>query len=173
MNRILIAFMLGMLTIGTAFGQVLPHSPRTEDIINALHPENPPRTRSIRGVTLVPGQPTSKPSIDLKVNFAFDSADLETDSLQTLKRLGEALRDPRLAGFKFLIAGHTDARGSVEYNQALSERRAKAVRQHLIFYYDIPGERLAAMGYGKSRLLNSEHPEDAVNRRVQIVNEGQ
>jgi outer membrane protein OmpA-like peptidoglycan-associated protein len=173
MIRISIAFVLGMLTIGTAFGQVLPHSPRTEHIINALQPENKPRTRSIRGITLIPGQVPSKPSIDLKINFAFDSADLQTDALQILKRLGEALRDPRLAGFKFLIAGHTDGRGSVEYNEMLSERRAKAVRQHLIFVYDIPGERLAAMGYGKSRLLDPEQPEDAVNRRVQIVNEGQ
>jgi flagellar motor protein MotB len=50
--------------------------------------------------------------------------------------------------------------------------RAIAVRQHLVFFYDISSDRLAAVGYGKKQLLDPSSPESGVNRRVQIVNEG-
>ncbi len=106
------------------------------------------------------------------INFAFNSAKLETESLLTLKRLGAALQDKRLAGYTFLIAGHTDGKGSDEYNQRLSEARANAVRDHLMFFYDIAPERLVAVGYGKRKLLRPDDPENAVNRRVQIINQG-
>ena len=84
--------------------------------------------------------------------------------------MGTALRDPRLAAFSFLIAGHTDAKGGVEFNQKLSERRADAVRSYLIAQFGIAAERLSAKGYGKSQLLDPANPEDGVNRRVQIIN---
>ena len=59
------------------------------------------------------------------------------------------------------------------YNQMLSERRAKAVQDYLVFHYGIDAQRLKAVGYGKTRLLDSANPTSGVNRRVQIVNEGE
>ena len=56
------------------------------------------------------------------------SAELQQDAQITLQQLGTALKDPSLAKYSFTIAGHTDAKGSPEYNQKLSERRAEAVR---------------------------------------------
>jgi OmpA-OmpF porin, OOP family len=50
--------------------------------------------------------------------------------------------------------------------------RAILVRQHLVFFYDISGDRRAAVGYGKKQLLDPSSPESGVNRRVQIVNDG-
>jgi outer membrane protein OmpA-like peptidoglycan-associated protein len=82
------------------------------------------------------------------VNFAYDSADLTSDARITLDRLGAALRDGRLDGFSFMIAGHTDAKGAVEYNQSLSERRAEAVRRYLVAQFGIGADRLQAKGYG-------------------------
>jgi outer membrane protein OmpA-like peptidoglycan-associated protein len=144
-----------------------------EDIVCKLDPKcAKPLTRSLtRGVTSS-GEATEQgpPSVNLYVNFAYDSADLTADARITLDRLGAALRDPRLQGFAFMIAGHTDAKGSAEYNQKLSERRAEAVRRYLISQYRFAPERLSAAGYGKSQLLDPARPEDGVNRRVQVIN---
>jgi outer membrane protein OmpA-like peptidoglycan-associated protein len=146
--------------------------PTIEDIVHALDPGTAAQFRSLKGIKVVPGQAQPAPSIDLTVNFAFDSAKLDNETLLTLKRLGAALQDPRLAQFAFLIAGHTDAKGSDEYNQKLSEQRANAVRDNLTFFYDVAPSRLTTVGYGKQRLLKPEDPENAANRRVQIINSG-
>jgi outer membrane protein OmpA-like peptidoglycan-associated protein len=147
--------------------------PGSEEIIKKLEPQ--PRTRSLkpRGVKVEEG-PNSEgpPSINLYINFEFNSDKLGTDAQIVLRNLGQALKDPRLAKFRFTIAGHTDAVGDAAYNQALSERRAKAVHDYLVFHYGIDAQRLKAVGYGKTRLLDAAKPNDGVNRRVQIVNDG-
>jgi outer membrane protein OmpA-like peptidoglycan-associated protein len=123
-----------------------------------------------RGVT-VEGNSAEQPlSVNLYVNFDYNSADLTSDARITLDQLGNALRDPRLGAFSFVIAGHTDAKGGAEFNQKLSEQRAEAVRNYLIAQFGIAAERLTATGYGKSQLLDPDHPEDGVNRRVQVIN---
>jgi outer membrane protein OmpA-like peptidoglycan-associated protein len=151
----------------------LAEDPTKEDIVCALNPKcGKAHPRSMpRGVAVTGGsQQEPARSIDLYVNFAFDSAELTSDARITLDRLGAALRDQRLDGFTFMIAGHTDAKGSAEYNQKLSERRAEAVRQYLIAQFGVVPARLTAKGYGKQQLLDPSRPEDGVNRRVQVVN---
>jgi outer membrane protein OmpA-like peptidoglycan-associated protein len=123
-----------------------------------------------RGVTVEGGNEEQPLSVNLYVNFEFNSAELTSDARITLDQLGTALRDPKLAAFSFVIAGHTDAVGGDEFNQKLSERRAEAVRNYMIARCGIAANRLSAKGYGKSQLLDPEHPEDGVNRRVQIIN---
>ncbi|MDR3466056.1 MAG: OmpA family protein [Xanthobacteraceae bacterium] len=147
------------------------------DITCALDPKcakpQQPRTRSWqpqRGV-IVEGTPDEQPlSVNLYVNFAYNSAELTSDARITLDGLGTALADPRLAGFSFLIAGHTDAKGGDAFNQKLSERRADAVRDYVVAKFRIASERLATRGYGKTQLLDPNRPEDGVNRRVQVIN---
>ena len=63
-----------------------------------------------------------------------------------------------------------DAKGSAEYNQKLSERRADVVRRYLIAQFGIDKSRLTAKGFGKAQLLDPARPEDGVNRRVQVLN---
>lgn len=151
-------------------------APSQKTIECALDPNCPkpavqPRMRSLkRGVTVEGAQDEQPLSIDLYVNFDFNSANLTSDARITLDRLGAALSDPKLAGYSFVIAGHTDAVGGEEFNQKLSERRAAAVRDYLIADFKIDGARLSARGYGKSRMLDPSRPEDGVNRRVQIIN---
>lgn len=149
-------------------------APGSEEIIKKLEPQ--PRSRSLkpRGVKVEEGPNSdAPPSINLYINFEFNSDKLGTDAQIVLRNLGQALKDPRLAKFRFTIAGHTDAVGDAAYNQTLSERRAKAVQDHLVFHYGIDVQRLKAVGYGKTRLLDAAKPNDGVNRRVQIVNEGE
>jgi len=144
------------------------------DIECKLDPKCPKpqvHTRGLqRGVSAEGGTDDQPLSVNLYVNFDYNSADLTSDARITLDRLGTALRDPRLEAFSFVIAGHTDAKGGVDFNQKLSERRAEAVRNYMISQFGIAAERLTAKGYGKSQLLDPDHPEDGVNRRVQVIN---
>lgn len=147
-------------------------------IVDALMPEKTgPVTRSMskattRGINIEGELPAELdlPSISLTINFEFDSARLTNDGMLTLRTLGEALADKRLAGMQFQIAGHTDDVGTPEYNQELSERRAKAVVTHLVSFYAIAADRLKPVGYGKSRLVVPNDPKAAANRRVEIIN---
>jgi outer membrane protein OmpA-like peptidoglycan-associated protein len=110
-----------------------------------------------------------RPSVDLEVFFAYKAAQITPQAATVLATLGRALADPRLAGDAFLIAGHTDAKGSDDYNLALSEKRAEAVRQFLIDSFKISPDRLVAKGFGRQRLKNPKAPLADENRRVQIV----
>jgi len=112
----------------------------------------------------------SKPKIDLEINFEFNSATIAAKALPQVTALGEALTSPDLKGRTFIVAGHTDAKGSETYNQGLSERRADAVKRFLSEKYGIEVTRLLAVGYGATKLKNSETPLAGENRRVQIVN---
>lgn len=144
-------------------------SPTTRDIIDALEPKPLTRTWS-RGVTVEEGAPSGPPSIDLHVTFAYDSDVLDTDASLTLDNLALALSDRRLSAYRFIIAGHTDAKGSEDYNLSLSDRRAQSVLRYLTQNHKITVGRLEATGLGESQLLDPTRPEDGINRRVQIVN---
>jgi outer membrane protein OmpA-like peptidoglycan-associated protein len=87
----------------------------------------------------------------------------------TLDQLGLALIDPALADGHFQIAGHTDCKGTDRYNQKLSEARAAAVTAYLVNNYPVGATHLDSVGFGKTRLRDPEHPEAAVNRRVQVT----
>ena len=110
------------------------------------------------------------PSIDLEIFFDYKSADVTPRAAAALTPLGRALSDTRLAGDAFLIAGHSDGKGSADYNLALSRKRAEAVRRHLIANFGIDGAKLVATGMGSKHLKNAKQPLAAENRRVQIVN---
>ena len=115
-------------------------------------------------------QQSGAPAIDLEVNFAYNSAAITPAAAVTLSKLGQALRSKELGGATFLLSGHTDARGSKDYNQKLSEERAKAVRSFLIDNFSIEPTRMLAVGYGFEQLKNPANPEADENRRVQVVN---
>jgi outer membrane protein OmpA-like peptidoglycan-associated protein len=112
----------------------------------------------------------SKPAIDLEINFEFNSATIASSALTQVKALGEALTSRDLKGRTFLLAGHTDAKGSDTYNQGLSERRTDAVKRFLQEKYGIEASNLVTVGYGKTQLKNPSDPFGFENRRVQVVN---
>jgi outer membrane protein OmpA-like peptidoglycan-associated protein len=111
-----------------------------------------------------------KPKIDLEINFDYNSADISTKSLPAVQALGRALTNPDLKGSTFVVAGHTDAAGTENYNQELSERRADSIKRYLVDKYGITGSDLVTVGYGKSKLKDPGNPLAEVNRRVQVVN---
>jgi outer membrane protein OmpA-like peptidoglycan-associated protein len=161
-------------TVGSS-AEAPAQSPGTYEILCRLDPKCPKiklRQFQQRGVH-VEGQAEQPPlSVNLYVNFAYNSADLLQDARITLDQLGDALKNPSLARYSFKIAGHTDAKGTDDFNQKLSDRRADAVRAYIVKNFGISPSRLTTVGYGKSQLLDPAHPEDGVNRRVQIINIG-
>jgi outer membrane protein OmpA-like peptidoglycan-associated protein len=111
-----------------------------------------------------------RPKVNLEINFDFNSADLTAKAEPQLNELGKALTGSDLAGAVIMLGGHTDAKGTEEYNQGLSERRAETVKRFLVEHYHIPEANLLSAGYGKKGLKNSTDPLAAENRRVEIVN---
>jgi len=126
--------------------------------------------RAARGIA-VEGQqaPAQENSVDLTVNFEFNSAKLTNDGMISLDALGTALSDPDLRSARFRIAGHTDAVGSDSYNQKLSEARALAVRTYLAQSHGLNPGNFDVVGYGKTQLYDPNDPTAAINRRVQVT----
>jgi outer membrane protein OmpA-like peptidoglycan-associated protein len=112
----------------------------------------------------------SRPSIDLEINFDYNSANIGSKATPQVTALGQALASSELKGRTFILAGHTDAKGGDSYNQSLSERRADAVKRFLSQKYGIEATHLVTVGYGKTQLKNAESPFSGENRRVQVVN---
>lgn len=102
---------------------------------------------------------------DLLANFEFNSDKLTATARENLDQFAKALKDPRLAGSKFEIDGHTDATGPEEYNLGLSERRADAVVSYLTSE-GIDSSLLAAKGFGKTK-PRVANPYSPLNRRVE------
>jgi len=113
--------------------------------------------------------------LTINVNFDFDSSDITDADVAELKKAIHFLRKYPDATVK--VEGHTDSRGTDEYNQNLSERRADAVRQHLIKEGAVKKAMISAAGYGELRPVapnerndGKDNPEGrAANRRVEIL----
>jgi OOP family OmpA-OmpF porin len=103
------------------------------------------------------------------VEFAFNSAALAPASLATLNEVGQALMTRPEASVE--IQGHTDAVGTAAYNMQLSQRRADAVRDHLLANSDLSPDHLTSKGYGEADPIASNETDAgrAHNRRVQFV----
>ncbi|HRA91983.1 MAG TPA: peptidoglycan-associated lipoprotein Pal [Acinetobacter sp.] len=101
------------------------------------------------------------------VYFDFDNSDLSSDDYQTLQAHAQFL--VANANSRVALTGHTDERGTREYNMALGERRAKAVESFLLTN-GVSSQQLEAVSYGKEAPVNAGHDESAwkENRRVEI-----
>lgn len=168
---------LGMLVAcGSVQAQDAQSTPSVESIIESLRADAPVdgsgKSRSIlpgkpvKDRALYPGRP--KPaSVNMQINFEYNSSEIAGSSVRTMATLAKALASPQLEGRKFAVIGHTDAKGPAAYNKALSDRRAAAVRRYLT-ENGVAASRLKATGKGESQLLNSDDPNAAENRRVEI-----
>ncbi|MCB9290458.1 MAG: OmpA family protein [Lewinellaceae bacterium] len=101
------------------------------------------------------------------VQFETGRADLKSESLQILKQVADILK--RYPDYKLRISGHTDSVGSAEFNQALSENRAKACYQYIITLGVAPA-RMSYVGYGETRPIanNKYQAGREKNRRVEF-----
>jgi outer membrane protein OmpA-like peptidoglycan-associated protein len=187
-----------VLVLGAGAGSVRAEDPTEQDIVKALTPK--PLTRGLsvspadaakkadeqKFLDDIKSRPTrslssnereqiatiaaDKPSIDLTINFDYNSANIAPSAAGAVTALGKALSNPDLKGSTFLVAGYTDAKGGDQFNQQLSERRAETIKKVLAAKYGVSAESLVTVGYGKTKLKNQSDPFAAENRRVQVVN---
>jgi len=102
------------------------------------------------------------------VFFDFDKSDIRDDQIPALQNNASVLKQNGTVNV--LIEGHCDERGTVEYNLALGDRRAKAAKDYLV-NLGIADNRISTISYGKSRPFAEGHDETAwrQNRRAQFV----
>ena len=107
-------------------------------------------------------------TVGLPISFDFNSAELSESSFKFLNEIGKMMVMKQFSKKKLLIEGHTDAKGSLKYNQNLSEKRAVAVKKYLRTNYQIEETRLSVVGLGENEFLVGTSPYDGINRRVQF-----
>ena len=95
--------------------------------------------------------------------FDYDSSALKAGAYPEIDRIAAVLN--RYPQTTIRVSGHTDSRGSEQYNQDLSQRRADSVKYALV-QRGVDSARIQSYGYGESQPISSN---DAVNRRVEII----
>ena len=194
-NTLAIACLTGSLALSFATGPAMAGDLSTQQILDGLKvsktrslsaPERPALTtedlaviKRVRGKTRslsldereqIASITPKRPTVDLDINFDYNSASLTPQVEPQLDNLGKALTSSELTGSVIMLGGHTDAKGTDDYNQGLSERRAETVKRFLIQKYRIPAKNLISAGYGKKGPKNPNDLFAAENRRVEIVN---
>jgi outer membrane protein OmpA-like peptidoglycan-associated protein len=113
--------------------------------------------------------------LTIHVNFDFDKSNIRDVDEAELKRAIDFVR--KYPGSRVQLEGYTDSKGTEEYNQKLSERRAEAVKQYLIEEGAVDKAMISAKGYGELRPIapnttqdGKDNPEGrAENRRVEVL----
>lgn len=126
-----------------------------------------------RALTILPPKSFHKyqPKYSLRLNFEFDSEQLANPEAFDPKVIVEALKNKELDNKVFTLMGHSDVRGDNNYNEDLSEKRARAIRQAIVDVAPELAPRIKTLGKGETSPLyegNSEK-EHLLNRRVEIA----
>ena len=112
--------------------------------------------------------PAGEGELGATIRFEYDSAEIKAEYQPIISSEGKQLAANR--HLQLRLEGNTDERGSAEYNIALGERRAQAVKKALLLVGAIDSQ-LTTLSYGEERPLADGHDEAAwtQNRRVEIV----
>ena len=162
--KLILSFLLCALPL-VSISQTPLRSASTNELIERLTP-SPMQTRGLRNLS---PESREKPSIDLSIQFEFDSSKIASESKPLLDSLALAMNSYELKGFSFMVTGYTDGVGLPAYNQRLSEQRAQAVLNYLATIDHVNRNRLTAVGRGSKDLLFPDSPDAAENRRVRIA----
>jgi peptidoglycan-associated lipoprotein len=137
----------------------------TQAATTAMKP-TPPMTTTVKTDSFVPGSETDfEKNVGDKVFFDFDKSALTADAKAQLAKWADFLK--KYPTDQFTIEGHCDERGTQEYNLALGDKRANAVKDFLVAQ-GIPTSRLKTISYGKERpwIAESNEAAWAKNRRA-------
>lgn len=107
--------------------------------------------------------------------FDFDKSEIKPEAEPTLRKISELLAFYKDSPMQ--INGHTDNKGSDDYNQKLSEKRAESVKKYLLEKFSVESSRLKAKGFGESKSISENAKPDGTdspdgrqkNRRVEVV----
>lgn len=156
---------------------VIPSGVRNLSPDDCIKLRNPDRPAPVVVVPVPAPLPVAVPKpepvvqiVDLAADslFDFDKWDLKEVGRMRVGEIASKLRGSMYEGIS--IVGHTDAVGSDEYNQSLSERRANAVREYLVFL-GVPSSRIFTQGMGKRYPVASNDTAEGrqANRRVIVT----
>jgi outer membrane protein OmpA-like peptidoglycan-associated protein len=109
------------------------------------------------------------PQFSIEVQYDADSPIIRPDSYRTLGRIADALQNPALLAYGFLIVGHTESGGRRDNNLTLSQRRADSIRDVLITTFKVSSKRLQAVGLGEEQLRDTARPAAPANQRIQVI----
>lgn len=111
----------------------------------------------------------TRPNVRLNILFDFDKSNIKSQYRGEVTKAADFLK--QYPDANAVVEGHTDSKGTDAYNQALSERRAAAVRDALIRDHGINPSRISAQGFGESRPVATNDTDEgrAQNRRVMVV----
>jgi len=157
----LIGAAAGALVGGIAGGMIGNYMDRQEQemrqVLAANEAASVQRTQDVLAVTF-----------KSDVLFDFNSSSLKPGAMSEIDRVAQVLN--RYLETRITVEGHTDAIGSLQYNQQLSERRANSVKDALVSRGVSPA-RIDTVGYGETRPIASNDTESGrqLNRRVTIL----
>lgn len=111
-----------------------------------------------------------RPRLNIWVGFEYDSAELSSRGERQASEMADAMLDPQFDRDGFLLIGHTDTRGSADYNFDLSLKRAQRLRDYLVQRFGFRGERITVEGRGELEPVahGNRSSDHAANRRVEI-----
>ena len=120
-------------------------------------------------IVIAPEPKVNKIILSKNNNFDFNSANLTSKGKEEIKQFADNFNAEELRG-TLIIEGHTDSIGKDEYNQKLSERRAKSVEKELRENITNPNIQYQSIGYGETKPIAENTTEEgrAKNRRVQV-----
>jgi peptidoglycan-associated lipoprotein len=147
-------------TAGTGIGEVKKGGITEEEL---LREDEERRKRDARDAA-------AKASLLKDVYFEFDSYIIKSEYLPALKEIAGWL--VKNEAIRLTVEGHCDERGTTEYNLALGQKRAEAVKDYLV-KLGVSGSRIRAVSYGKEAPADNRQVEDAwaKNRRAHFVTE--
>jgi outer membrane protein OmpA-like peptidoglycan-associated protein len=114
-------------------------------------------------------QLTKLPQIRFDVVFDQDSSLIRPASYQTIGAIADALTDPKLRPYRYLIVDHVESAGRRDHNLIVSQRRAESIRDVLVNTFKVSPKRLQALGLGEEQLQDVNRPAAPANARVQII----
>ena len=149
--------------VGASAGYLICRAMQKEEV----KPPPPPPPPPPRAAPAPAPAPVEEKIVLRGVNFDFDKANIRPDAAVILDEAASILNEH--PGSSVSVGGHTDSIGTDAYNQGLSERRAKSVKDYLVGK-GVDASRLTATGYGEANPIASNDTKDgrALNRRVEL-----
>ena len=176
------ALVVLVLAVATGFGACgkktapAPPPPPPPLVPEAPPPAPPPPPRAevapvvdeYARIKAMSAEEIEKSGLLAEVYFDFDKADIRDQDRAVLSKNADALK--RFDFLRVTVEGHCDERGTVEYNLALGERRARAAHDYLVSL-GVPADRLKVVSYGKEVPACTQSSEDCwqKNRRAHLT----
>jgi len=100
--------------------------------------------------TVVVSEAPPPHSVNIKIEFDFNSYAIRPESLTLLNELGKALTNDRIKGKTLILKGHTDSDGSDAYNLTVSLNRALSVQNYVVGNFNMDPDHIGVVGYGEA-----------------------